>query len=506
MATSTDLRAAIEEVQSQIPAEQVEAGLAGAYEADLLTRINRRVGALPWWAISSAVHAVIFLLATLLTVAMPPAQVDEVMISTDVVKKEEHKYDETKPRDIFRNPQEVVAEEQVENPVVVHEKAEVAEHFETDNNMDMNSARGSEDAISDIPLGGTGVVGSMGVGGGGMAGCFGYRDGGGRRRAVARFGGSKETESAVEAALRWLARHQEQEGNWDTQKLEGKGKYDMAATGLAALAFLGAGYTAKNGKYKDNVRRALNWMIKNQADDGCLGRGYGRMGYSHAIGGLALAEAFGMDRDPYVGKAGQKAVDYSLEHQHPYSGWRYEKKQSPDSSVSGWFVMQMKSAKIAGLKVDGSSFQGAANWYNSVTDGEGRCGYTSKKPGLAMTAVGITARLFMGASHKDPLLQKGGEYMLSRGAPRWSTTNSGYRYYWWYYGTLAAFQLGGDKWDRWNKGLKTTLIPNQRKGGDEDGSWDPHSWDAGGAGRAYSTSMGALCLEVYYRYLPLYTK
>jgi hypothetical protein len=27
-----------------------------------------------------------------------------------------------------------------------------------------------------------------------------------------------------------------------------------------------------------------------------------------------------------------------------------------------------------------------------------------------------------------------------------------------------------------------------------------------GAGRVYPTAMGALCLEVYYRYLPLYSK
>ena len=36
-----------------------------------------------------------------------------------------------------------------------------------------------------------------------------------------------------------------------------------------------------------------------------------------------------------------------------------------------------------------------------------------------------------------------------------------------------------------------------------DGSWDPIR-DGEYAGRAYSTAMGALCLEVYYRYLPIY--
>ena len=52
--------------------------------------------------------------------------------------------------------------------------------------------------------------------------------------------------------------------------------------------------------------------------------------------------------------------------------------------------------------------------------------------------------------------------------------------------------------------MKETLIPNQRKGGDEDGSWDAvGKWCAAG-GRVYSTAMGALCLEVEVRYLPFY--
>jgi hypothetical protein len=34
------------------------------------------------------------------------------------------------------------------------------------------------------------------------------------------------------------------------------------------------------------------------------------------------------------------------------------------------------------------------------------------------------------------------------------------------------------------------------------GSWDPDPLWGGYGGRVYSTAVGALCLEVYYRYLP----
>ncbi|MHC4914434.1 MAG: prenyltransferase/squalene oxidase repeat-containing protein [Planctomycetota bacterium] len=528
MATSTDLRAAIEEVQQQLPAEQLDAlGLESEYSADWVSRIEKRVGALPWWAISAVVHAVIFLLATLLTVALPPAQVDEVVISTDVAKQEEKKYDENKQRDIFKQQADIQHETKVDKPMVIHEEAPIEDQFQTDNDMDNNTARGHEDAISDIPLGGTGVVGSMGVGGGGMAGCFGYRDGGGRKRAVARFGGSPATESAVEAALRWLARHQEADGHWDGHKYEANGKgADAGITALALLAFLGAGHTEKQGRFRDNVTRATKWIIGQQrAADGAVGYRYneashGGFSYVHAICGLALAEAYGMANNPEVGKAAQRAVDYSVNvMQKPYAGWRYKPKANGDVSVTGWYVMQLKSAKIAGLKVDGAAFQGAMNFVNKCTDKRGRVGYTNNRGVPSTTGVGMVCRQFMGIRNTDETLIKGAKYLAEEeNLPAWDENNGRCvwgpcTFYHWYYGTLAMFQMGGEYWPKWNEKLKKTLVPNQCKGGpldgsvnDKDGSWDPIARQTLYGGRVYSTALGALSLEVYYRYLPMYTK
>jgi hypothetical protein len=350
-----------------------------------------------------------------------------------------------------------------------------------------------------------------------MAGCFGYRDGGGRRRATARFGGSKETESAVEAALRWLARHQNSNGYWETDRLEGKVKQYNATTALALLAFLGAGYTQKTGKYKDNVHRAINWLMSKQADNGRIyekaidEKGYGP-GYTHAMSGLALAEAYGMSNDPWVRAAAQKAVDYSIDiHQKPYSGWRYSAKSNPDISVTGWFTMQLKSAKVAGLKVDGAGFQGAMGFLDKVHGNDGLGLYQpGGKPGKTRTAIALVCRLFMGSKNNEARMIKGADYICQSpprtDGPAWK---GAWSWYYWYYGTLASFQMGKRHWDPWNKALKESLLPTQRKGGDEDGSWDPKGPERQGGslcGRAFSTAVGALCLEVYYRYLPMYNK
>ena len=64
-----------------------------------------------------------------------------------------------------------------------------------------------------------------------------------------------------------------------------------------------------------------------------------------------------MSRNPALRGPAQKAVDCSLHvFQKPYGAWRYDPKKSEETSVTGWFIMQLKSARIAGLKVDNSGF------------------------------------------------------------------------------------------------------------------------------------------------------
>ncbi len=504
---------------AMLPESQVEdriletvAGATMRYEKSWGEVMREQWERAPWWMISAAVHAVILMLMTIITVATAEKSQDDVVITTDLAKKKEPEYDENKVRDIFKNTKEVEADEIVENPVFVHEEVEVTDHFETENEMETNTARGQEDAISDIPLGGTGVVGNIGVGGGG-AGCFGYRTGGGRKRAVGRFGGSKATESAVDAALRWLARHQEPDGHWDTSK-HGPvhdGHPDAGMTGQALLAFLGAGHTERAGKFKTNVRSATKWIMDQQQANGSLHikQRPWYWAYGHAICGLALAEGYGMARNPKVGEAAQKAVDYSVnEHQSEYSGWRYSPKSPADTSVSGWFIMQLKSAKVAGLKVEGKGFAGAAAWLDKVEDkgvykgySGGRFSYQEgREIGQIMVAAGMLGRLFMGT--KPDELKGGGEQLLGR-CPKWTSSN----FYYWYYGTLVMFQMGGEYWKAWNPAMKDALLQNQRRGGDEDGSWDPGDQERSAhKNRVMSTALGALCLEVYYRYLPVHGK
>ncbi|HOX08370.1 MAG TPA: hypothetical protein PK280_18390, partial [Planctomycetota bacterium] len=344
-------------------------------------------------------------------------------------------------------------------------------------------------------------------------------------------------------------RHQEKDGHWDRKKWADGPNIsggDVAVTGLATLAFLGAGYTSKDGgKYADVVRRAENWMCST-LDEATKHHPWSpvKLGdfdtnmYEQGMAALALAEAYGMTRDERLRKYAQAAVDAVVEAQGPYEGWTYQSKHGKagrnDTSITGWQVMALKSAKIAGLKVDGSAFQGASHWLEVATDpANGVVAYESAptidkvKRGsgtMALCAAGMIMQQFLGTPSDSPQVKAAAD-QLKKYLPTWDTAavdttfapypggKNGTNYYYWYYGSLGMFQYGGDHWAKWNEAMKKILTEHQRKGGpldgtaaDVDGSYDPVG--SGGVphgGRVMSTALAALTLEVYYRYLPLYS-
>ncbi len=353
---------------------------------------------------------------------------------------------------------------------------------------------------------------------------LGDRFGEGRKKAVARFGGSPATESAVEAALAWLARHQEAAGFWDGSKWGGSERGgSVALTGLAASAFLGAGYTHKTGKYRDNVNRALKWLLSQQHDSGgVLGTERFRMthrdGYNHPMGALAVVEAYAMTADPALKGPAQKTLDYATKvHQKPGSGWRYKPKQEGDICITTWFLQLLSSGKTAGLQVDAGAFQGAMALVDKLLSKKtGRSVYEKSQASPTAldydsptvkperrTAMSVVCRRKLGVPQADRLLQLSCGRVV-RCPPKWEQRDL----YYWYYGSQACFQMGSGAWAKWNPAMKTALLNNQRKGGpmdgsenDVDGSWDSDK-DAYGkrGGRVFTAAMGAMCLETYYRY------
>ncbi len=344
-----------------------------------------------------------------------------------------------------------------------------------------------------------------------------------REAIIEELGGSPETERAVRQALAWLALHQSDDGRWDLdafmENYKEKGKradgggqrknQDIGVTGLAALAYLGAGHThlpakdtGRTTEFAPVVRKAIEWIVKGQKENGDLRRG-GQM-YGHAMATMVLAEAYTMTGDESLVHPIRKAVDFIMHAQRPNSGWRYEPQSDSDTSVVGWQIMALKSAEVAGFEVPPKVYRGAANWLDKVRKGKrgGLYEYQpGRKPSPAMTAEGFFVEQYLDFNPGSARSAESIMYVMEHlPHARGGKAN----YYYWYYATLALHQIGGDAWEEWNQHIQKTLVDAQRTDGPHKGSWDPRSeWGKHG-GRVYTTAVAALTLEVYYRYLPFY--
>jgi hypothetical protein len=392
---------------------------------------------------------------------------------------------------------------------------------------------GEEGLIPSAPKKETTNIMTAGTGGSGGTGIIGDRTVGGREDGMARHGGTPGAENAVQAALRWLAAHQDRDGKWSAsgytahcppgdlcegaaprQHSNLPGTYDVATTGLSLMAFLGHGNTHREGEFRESAARAMDYLLTVQnTRTGSFGHGDRTSMYNQAIATLCLAEAYAMSKDPKLHEPLVRAVGYIYQAQQKSGGWDYTEFRTDrnDTSVTGWQVMALKSAHAAGFNVPWKVTYGILNHFERVTDEDGYVGYTNaptSRHGMALVAVGMLSNLYMGLGPKDPTVTRQAAILLDN-LPAWyklaGEQGHDHSMYYWYYATLAMYQRGGTDWDKWNSAIRDMLVRAQCTRGHRSGSWDPDCyWARGFAGRIYSTALMTLTLEVYYRYLPMY--
>jgi hypothetical protein len=348
-------------------------------------------------------------------------------------------------------------------------------------------------------------------GGGGLGGRSPER----RAQLVGAGGGSAASEAAVERGLKWLLAHQHDDGSWhftfdgppceNSCRNPGTEISTTAATALALLPFYGAGYTHKEGPYADQVNRGLYYLGSKMIvtpQGGDLEEGVARGGiYAQGLATICLCEAYAMSKDTNLRPYAQNAVNFILYCQDKHGGgWRYFPGQAGDTSVSGWQLMALKSALMAGLEVPSPSLFLANKFLDSVQNEKGAYyGYTlPTNGGTTTTAVGLLCRMYLGWGRNHPPLAAGAA-MLDKLGP--SETNM----YLNYYATQVMYHRGGEAWGRWNKKMRDYLILTQASEGHENGSWYFQDYHDDKGGRLLNTALAILTLEVYYRYLPLYS-
>lgn len=341
-----------------------------------------------------------------------------------------------------------------------------------------------------------------------------------RSEVVRREGGTTQTEAAVARGLRWISRHQNDDGSWSLHRFNqthqcngqcgghGGVHSDTSGTAMALMAMLGAGQTHTSGIYRDQVSKGLRWLIEHQKPDGDLrAHSAGNSGmYAHGQAAIVLCDAFKLTGDESLREPAQKAIDFICEAQHPQGGWRYSPGEPGDLSVVGWQLMAIHSAKSAYLTVPKRNQNQAGHFLDLVRADKvgGLYSYTPQSgPTPTMTAEGLLSRMYLGWDARKPGLKVGVDFLIDNHLPSSSYRNM----YYWYYGTQVMHHWGGDPWEKWNTAMREMLVTSQETSGHAAGSWSPDVCPHGGAGgRLYVTALATCTLEVYYRYAPLYRR
>jgi len=373
-----------------------------------------------------------------------------------------------------------------------------------------------------------------------------------RKKALERYGGNRRTERAVADGLAWLAAHQRTDGMWDRRHFDrlcpaqdrcsqtslerNDQDADVGVSALAALAFLGAGHTHEKGPYAENLSKVFSYILAQQDGDGSFSAGSPLQTFNDAIATLAIAEAYVATKDGVLLGPLRRAVHHLEQSQQDGGGWDYSSdtiSKRNDMSASSWVIMALKGARAAGIPVAAETRFRIINHLDWATEADGRVRHANKGHGTSidkntgrltfrygpgMTAVGLYMRSVLGLRLDEPIALKQIRLLLDDppSLVRLHSDPTGlHSQYYWYYGTLAMFNVGGDAWTRWNQKLRSPVLESQerpvdRKGkrGHSYGSWPAfgRGWGRWGrvGSRIYSTAINTLTLEIYYRYEPAF--
>lgn len=343
------------------------------------------------------------------------------------------------------------------------------------------------------------------------------RSGSGRAAAIGAFGGKwgEYAEAAVLRALEWLRIHQNEDGSWAD-----KGANNEAMAGLGILTFLAHGETTASEKYGATVEKAIRYLCARQNEKGHFAKitPSGAAGtYAQAICVYALSEAYGMTRITSLKPVMEKGVQVLIDGQQAGGGYDYgfAKKSRRDTSLGGWCCQAMKAAYIAGAENPGlhEAMEKAIGDMKGAQQPEGFFVYADGRGRITnMTAVACLSMQLLG--HGEDKETKDGVHYLSEANCSWERPDE-CPLYAWYYISQVKFHVGGATWSTWNNKFAPQYIRHQN----QDGSWDSPGllgFKEGTDGvtreymgsdynnKVYATTLAALTLQVYYRFLPTY--
>jgi hypothetical protein len=238
----------------------------------------------------------------------------------------------------------------------------------------------------------------------------------------------------VEKGLDWLTKAQGKDGRWE----EHGGQYPVAMTALAGMCLLMEGNTVGAGRYADNLRRAVDWLLGHAMASGQIGAldlpgESGRYMHGHGYAMLFLACVYGDEEDRErrhkLTDVLEQAARFTREAQTHGESKRFQDKDGKPLKLGGWGyvaardgnnfdegpttltqVQALNVARRVGIAVPPAAIEEAANYLQEVTGDDGGVRYSLSggctnggRPALTAAAV---AAAFSAGDYGSPEVRK----------------------------------------------------------------------------------------------------
>jgi hypothetical protein len=330
-------------------------------------------------------------------------------------------------------------------------------------------------------------------------------------------------QTTLHKGLSYLVSQQNKDGHWQAT---GKA-YPTAMTGICGMALLMEGSTVREGQYKDNLRRACDYLISKARPNGLIGDPNmpgesERYMYGHGFAILFLSCVYGEEGEGERRERLQailtRGCQFTYEAQTSRGGWGYiSAKESgyDEGSVTITQVQALRAARNAGIPVPSEAITKAQKYLKDSTNAEGGVIYSLSRGGggdarPALTAAAIACGFSTG-DYKSELIKKWFRFCQTRLSPL-GDMRMGHDEYTNYYYAQAIYFIGDRGWKElfpndpaeqavtWSKYRKATfdqLVKTQRT----DGSW-------GGvyAGEIFATAVYVSILQLDKAVLPIYQR
>ena len=313
---------------------------------------------------------------------------------------------------------------------------------------------------------------------------------------------TNETKSAIDKALKFLAREQSKSGSWRSGG--GYGSYPCAMTGLAGLAMIASGSTPTRGPYAKNVRRATKYLLSQQQPNGLITAPAeeSRSMYGHGFALLFLSQVYGMEEDVNkqrrIKDACKRAIKLIERSQSRDGGWLYTPdSQGDEGSVTVTQIQALRGCRNAGIYVSKKCIAKAIRYIERSQSPDGGIRYSVRSSGSrpALTAAAC-AVLYNAGRYDSKAAARAWTYAWKTCRPSGGRSH-GHYFYTQLYMSQATWQKGDKYWNKYFPDIQRHLLSTQQGNG---------SWRGDHVGLVYGSAIGLLILQIPYNKLPILSR